>query len=318
MAPWRDRAKLLVLLTGAFSLLGILTAPHTIRAAMTDGGWSGSTWCSGALTLVLRPGSVPPARAFWNKSPSGDIPPGPLIERFPLYPGAIPSSVIVPSSLIMGMPPGYRKVARAEFQVPAWYQAVSAWFRKAFAACGLYPEGTLPLQQHGGPAYAGLEFVSRDGLSQLTLVFRPLSDQTTAVLYFARTLDLPPRPAASFLHGPFTRVKVNYQSVGAVAASNYRYRFTITWPATITRLVAAINKPTRIWVPVGAGGTVISVLLVHLSFVRRDGGARTVLVGGRLDQIIVGHTRPLVDLKARVLKLVSRITRRRCPHTGSC
>jgi hypothetical protein len=224
----------------------------------------------------------------------------------------------MPPHAVIGILPSYRKVARAEFQLPAGYQTVSTWYRHALAGCGILINGTMPLQQHGGPRFAGLEYISPDWLNRLTLIFRPLSPATTAALYVAQTLDLPPRPASSLLNGPFTRVAVDYQVAGVLPQSNHRYRFTITWPATIARLVAAINRPTRIWVPVGAGGTVLSSQSVRLSFVRRDGGVRVVFVGGVLDRIIVGRTRPLVDPNGRVLKLLTRIVRHRCQAAGTC
>lgn len=176
----------------------------------------------------------------------------------------------------------------------------------------------MPLQQHGGPQFAGVGSTSPDWLNQLTLIFRPLSPTTTAVLYVAQTLDLPPRPASSFLQGPFTRVAVEYQSSGVLPHSNHRYRFTVTWPATITQVVAAINRPTRIWVPVGAGGTVPFSESVKLSLVRRDGGVRSVTVGGVLHRLIVGRSRPLVDMNDRVLTLLTRIVQRRCLVVGTC
>jgi hypothetical protein len=159
------RGKLGVLLTVLVCPLTVPSEVHAVHAVVTHGGRAGSMSCSGSLVLVLRPGSVPPAGAAWNKAPAGAIPPGPLIERFPLYPGAVPSSDAMPGHVLSGLPPDYRKVARAGFRVPAGYRAVSAWFGQALAACGLYLEGAMPLQQHGGPHYAGLEFVSRDGLS---------------------------------------------------------------------------------------------------------------------------------------------------------
>jgi hypothetical protein len=224
----------------------------------------------------------------------------------------------MPPHAVIGILPSYRKVARAVFQVPITYRAAYAWYQHAFAACGQLAEGTTQWPQHGGPTFAGLVYMSPDWLNRLTLVFRPLSATTTAVLYVAQTLDLPPRPASSLLHGPFTRVAVDYQATSAIPQSSHRYRFTITWPATIVRLVAAINGPTRIWVPVGAGGTVLSSESVKLSFVRRDGGARVVSVGGVLDRVIVGHSRPLVDLNGRVLNLLTRIVRQRCPQAAAC
>jgi len=121
---------------------------------------------------------------------------------------------------------------------------------------------------------------------------------------------------ANHAHGAESAINVFQESVSMFLA--HRFRFTITWPATIARVVAAINGRTCIYVPVGAGGTVLSVQSVRLSFLRRDGGARMVVVGGVLDRIIVGHTRPLVDLNGRVLKLLSRITQHRCQAAGTC
>lgn len=299
------------------ALLTVLPGGRPAAAEAPHGGPAGSSSCSGNLTLVLRPGVVSPASADSNSPPARDIPPGPLIERFPLYPGAAPSNAAMPAHAVVSMPPAYRKVARAEFQVPAGYRAVSAWYQSSVRACGLFLEGTMPLQQHGGPRFTTLDFVSPRGLSRLTLVFRPLSSTETAILYVAQTLDLPPRPQASYLNGPFTRVQVTLKSSGAVPTMNYTRRFTITWPATIARLVTAINKPAQIFVPLG-GGAVISSQSAVLSFVREDGGVRKVSVGGTQDLLIVRHTRPLDDTDGTVLKLVVRITHHRCPNAGRC
>jgi hypothetical protein len=311
------RTMLSTFLTAILVSLVWLAATPSVRTTLAHAVRTGSTSCQRSLILVLRPGRVPPANADWNKPPAPDIPPGPVTERFPLYPGAIPSSVAMPHAVV-GILPTYRKVARAEFQLPARYPTVSTWYQHALAACGMPIGGTMPLQQHGGPRFAGLVYISPHWLNWLNLVFRPLSLTTTAVLYVAQTLDLPPRPASSLLHGPFTRVAVDYQATGVLPQSNHRYSFIITWPATIARLAAAINGPTRIWVPVGAGGAVLSSQSVRLSFVRRDGGARPVSVGGVLDRIIVGHTRPLVDLNGKVLKLLTRIVQHRCQPARGC
>jgi hypothetical protein len=274
--------------------------------------------CERNLTLDLRPGTVPPANADWNKPPARDMPPGPVIERFPLYPGATPSTVTMPSDAVVGILPTYRKVARAEFAVPAGYRSVVTWYQRQLAVCGLHTNGTMPLQQHGGPAFTGLEYIAPNWLDRLSILIRPLSGTTTAVLLVAQTLDLPARPLASLLHGPFTHVRVDYQSHGVAPGSSHRYRFTIAWPASVTRFVTAINRPTRVWVPVGSGGTVEFSSSLRLSFVRLDGGARPVSVGGVLDRVIVGRSRPLVDMNGRVLKLLSRILQRRCHSQGAC
>lgn len=318
MVPPLARVTFFASLTAALIFLIWPFATPSVRTTRAHAAERMSMACRRSLTLVLRPGVVPPVNAAWNRPAARDIPPGPVTERFPLYPDAIPTSVAMPPNAVSGILPSYRKVARAEFRLPAGYLTVSAWYTHALAACGMPIGGTMPLQQHGGPRFAGLEYISPDWLNRLTLIFRPLTPSTTAVLYVAQTLDLPPRPVSSLLNGPFVSVAVEYRSTGILPQSNYHFRFTITWPATIARLVAAINGRTQIYVPVGVGGTVLSVQSVKLSFLRPDGGARMVVVGGVLDRIIVGHTRPLVDLNGRVLKLLSRIVRHHCRTAGTC
>ncbi len=177
----------------------------------------------------------------------------------------------------------------------------------------------MPLQQHGGLQYAGLFFTSRQGLHWLSLTFRPISSRLTLVRYVLQTLDLPPRPAASFLRGPFVRVSVFYRSVGVVPAMNRTYHFTITWPATIARLVTAVNGPTRISVGyMGGGGAVVMTESADLSFVRTDGMARQVRVGGSLNTVVVGRTRPLDDTNGNALRLVDRIVALRCRGIHAC
>ena len=46
-----------------------------------------------------------PADAEWNRPTARDIPPGPVIERFPLYPGAVPSGVAMPPHAVIGILP---------------------------------------------------------------------------------------------------------------------------------------------------------------------------------------------------------------------
>jgi hypothetical protein len=213
------------------------------------------------------------------------------------------------------MPQSYRKVASETFAVPAPYTRVSSWYRAMLRACGMPVESTGPLQ-HG---FASLSAVSLDGLRYLSLTIHPVSPHLTEVRYVVQVLSLPPRPAASYLHGPFVRAVVVYRSVGVVAASNHVYRFTITWPATIARLSAAINRPTRIFVPdMGGGGAVVFTERAVLSFMRADGGTRTVRVGGDLFTLKVGKTRKLMDWNDRVMKRVARITHRRCTQSNAC
>lgn len=311
--------RMLTLPAAMLALSLLLPLPrHAARAAQVGAGRPGALVCTGGLTLSLQPGIVPPADAAWNGPPARDLPPGPLLARLPLYPGAAPSSTTMPAHALTGLPPGYRKVARAEYQVDADYRTVSAWYRAALAACRLTLVETMPLQQHGGPRFAGLGFETRDGLGRVTLVFRPLAPRLTALLCFAQELDLPPRPVASLLRGPFPRVEVDYRAGGPLPASHRHDRFTLVWPPTVNALVQAIDRPTRMWVPIGSGGTVVFSQSATLSFVRRDGTARRVFVGGVLDRLVVGHTRPLVDPDGAVLRLVARLVSRRCARPGAC
>lgn len=301
--------------SAALTVLWLLATFGVPAKVLASASIARSSACSASLTLYLRPGPIPGGDR--NGPPARDIPPNPVAVLLPLYPAAISSTLPIPDSTFQVMPPAYRKVAGAEFAVSARYDGVSSWYRTSLAACGFWLSGKAPLQQHGGPRYAGLFFTSRDGLRWLTLTFRPVSPRLALVRYLVQELDLPPRPVASFLRGSFMRVSVLYQSVGALPSMNHVYRFMITWPATITRLVRAVNRPTRIAVSgLGSGGLVIMTERSALSFVRTDGGTRRVKAGGVFNEVVVGHTRPLEDIG--VQRLVDRIVTHRCQSKRAC
>ncbi len=272
--------------------------------------------CSAGLTLLLRPGSVP-GNVNRTALPAHDMPAGPVMVHLPLYPAASRITSTFPAAGFQVLPPAYRKVAIASFALPGALNRVSSWYRIAFSTCGYQADGEMPLQQHGGPPFAGLSFASHVGVRWVALTFRPISSHLTLVQYVAQTLDLPPRPAASFLHGPFVRVSVLYRSAGAAQTMDHTYRFTITWPATIARLVTVVNQPAQIWPgPLGGGGSVVMTESTVLSFVRTHGGARRVKVGGEFNTLVVGHTRPLDD--TNVERLVDRIVTLRCRGSHAC
>lgn len=227
-----------------------------------------------------------------------------MIVHLPLYPGAVDSTTPIPNDTFQNFPAAYRKLSIAEFAIPAGYTVVSDWYGRSIAACGYVVNGTSPLQQHGGPPFAALFFLSRDGLRSVSLTFRPVSRYITLVRYLVQVLDLPPRPSASFLYGPFVRVSVLYHSQGVMPASHHVYRFTINWQPTITRVMRAVNGPIRIYVP---------------SSERTDGGIRQVrVVNGPPYDIVVDHSRPLVDINGQLLRLVDRLGHARCHPTHGC
>jgi hypothetical protein len=239
--------------------------------------------------------------------------------HLPLYPAAARSSAPIPNDDFQFIPPAYRKHAIAEFAIPAGYKAVSSWYAWNLAPCGFEVSGSAPMQQHGGPPFAGLFFTSRDGLRWVSLTFRPVSPHLTLVRYVVQALDLPPRPAESFLHGPFVSVSVLYTSSDVIPGSKHLYRFTINWKPTISRLVRSVNAPMRIYVlGLGSGGVVLFTERAVLSFVRADGGIRHVTVGGVFHDVVVGHTHPLVDTNGRVLHLVDRLVTRHCRGSHTC
>lgn len=300
-------ACLLVLLV----LTGVVPAHASTRAAST-----GTTPCFAPLTLVLHPGPVLGADDRGGRT-ARDIPPEPLILHLPLYPAATSSASRFSSRAILVFPPAYRKSASATFVVPAGYSRVSNWYRTHVSACGYENESVIPLQSQGGPQYAGLELVSHQGLTRLSLLFYPISPRLTRVLYVAQAIDSPPRPAASYLRGPFVRVSVFFRSIGIIKSRTYR--FTITWPATIARLVTAVNRITQVSVgSFGSGGVTLLTENAVLSFVRTDGGMRQVRIGGTLGTVVVGHSRTLVDSNGTLRRLVHRIVTLHCPGSQAC
>ena len=278
---------------------------------------SGSCSTAPAFLLVPEPLPGPSAR---NGPTARDIPLGVLILHLPVYPGAVRSTVAIPQFGAFDVPPAYRKVTTAEFAVAAGYATVSAWYRANMQSCGLLLGADTPLQRHGGPAYAALSFASPGGLTVATLTFRPLTAQLTAVRYVAEALDLPRRPLASFLNGPFVRVVVSYHSFSALPSLAHRYSFTITWPATISRLVLAVNRLRRVYVSgLGmGGGAIASSAVTTLSFVRTDGGMRRVRISTLRGTAVVGHSRALDAYSGNLFEVVEHIVAHRCSTASAC
>ncbi len=226
----------------------------------------------------------------------------------------------VPQVGAFDLPPAYRKVAVAEFAAAASYAALSSWYRANMAACGLRVFGDAPLQRHGGPVYARLSLTSSDGLTLVNITFRPLTARLTVVRYVAEELDLPLRPPSSFLHGPFVRVAVSYHSFSSVPSLAHRFSFTITWPATISRLVRAVNGLNRVYVSdLGmGGGAIVSSAFTTLSFVRTDGGERRVRISTLRGTVVVGHSRALDAYGGNLFVVVGHIVAHRCSTASAC
>jgi hypothetical protein len=175
-------------------------------------------------------------------------------------------------------------------------------------------DGTEPLQR----GLAGLELISRDGLRRVSLTVQPHGSQTTRIRYVVQVLSLAPRPDDTLVHGKFVRADIvlHLYRPGRHRTS----RYTITWPATISRLVTGIDAPTTNFDlnAAGGGGGVALSHAASLTLVRADGSIVHVYVRDIVPELIVNHTRPLFDPGYRVMRLLQRITHRRCSTRASC
>ncbi len=270
--------------------------------------------CAASLTLLLTPG---PGTVPDMDRPAADIPRTPLVMHLPLYPEAVPSTYAMPLNGGMHIPALYRKVAVAEYAVAVPLQIVQTWYAAALSRCGFRQYGFLSRQRQGGITYAGGDFVNASGVN-LQLTYRVVSRHLTAIRYVLQALDLPPRPKATYLHGPFVRVNVTVHMYSAVPTGNHFWRFTITWPATISRLVHSINSLKYVYPGPGCcGGVVVSSETATLSFVRPDRGTRLVALSSILDTVTIGRAGTLSEA-VRVLPTVNAIAQRRCGMTSAC
>lgn len=276
-----------------------------------------STACSAPLTLRLRPGHVPGATTQ-KGPPAHDIPAAPLAVHLPLIAGATASElpfVATPGAVIL--PPAYRKIATAEFRVPISLRDAYNWYRQSLRSCGFAVYGTTVFVPGHPIAFPLLEAQSHNGLIWPTVQFHALDPRVTLIRYIVQAFDLPPRPAGSYLRGPFVRASVLYDLHTVDPGGNRTDRFQITWPATIARLEQRVNSLRQISTAFSlGGGAQVSSIRVRIGFQRRDGGTRYVTIAPTGD-VAVGKTRWLADTNDVVMKLVSRLVQRRC-HGMTC
>jgi hypothetical protein len=290
--------------------------PLRVAHGAPNAGGSVPSGCVAPLLLDTVPGPINALighETSVTPRPAADIPPGPAAVRLPLYPLARPSTRVIPT-LSPLLSSRYRKVASANFVASTAYRTVLAWYASAFQRCRWLNDGTEPLQR----GLAGLEFISRDGLQRVSLTVQPDGAQDTRIRYVVQVLALAPRPADTLVHGPFVRVEIVFHLYRA--HRNRTSRYTVTWPATISRLIAAIDAPTTVFDlnAAGPGGAVALSHAASVTLVRADGSTIHVYVRDIVPELIVNHTRPLFDPNYRVTRLLQRITHRRCPTPSAC
>jgi len=263
--------------------------------------------------LRLQPGlpGVVPQR--WV-TPAADIPVGPFYASLPVYPGAHRLTRVRDNPVWTYVPTPYLHSGVAEYRVSENPDDVSVWYSDHLAACGWKPEG--PWNSNAGVYTDGIVFVSRSNPHlQVQVGFGGAINGDTLIGYAVLDETLPPRPVASYLHGPFTQVNIAYGHSPFALPSQMAHiiHLSITDPATIHRLVRRINSLTDILAglrsrPSGGDGP------AWLTFVRPDG--RHIGVFDTVLGLQVQHTRTLFDGN-RVWPLISRLVKR-CLTQHAC
>lgn len=196
-----------------------------------------------AITLTLRPG-IHPVLAM--PGPAGYVAPdSPRVRvpvSLPLYPGAAPlaSKIAGPYFDVPSDP--YLHTASAEYRISAGQHRVKAWVKRVFTACGWHEDGHWTT--NASQFTSGDDFIS-DRNPQLSVEVSFAADPAggTDFGYGVEEIILPPRPAASYLHGPFVAVRIAFGQVDVTQRgySLHVAHTTLLDRVAIHRLVTAIN-----------------------------------------------------------------------------
>lgn len=244
-----------------------VAAPHLARVALAP-----VVNCS-ATTLTLQPGLHPPPPRPSLRI-AADVPRGSFTAPLPVYPGATPLTPYVASPFPDYPDNPYVQTASAEYQSEASVATLRAWFWAMLPACGWHVQGFW-----NGNATAftsGMTFIANDNANLTVDVSFGSGPSGSAYLgYGVEEITYPPRPASSFLHGPFTEIRIALQRspVGNEPIKPYVVHTTMQERASIAHLVRAINAimgyhSTAV---VCMGGPARTVGPAWLSFVRPNG-----------------------------------------------
>lgn len=295
-------------LTVIFMVLPLLAAQGRAVPAIA----LAETTCDTPLTLTLHPGlhykPVAPYHAITIK-PASDIPTTKIVVHLPVYPDAVPlkGPKLLPGFSYPGTP--YLQSAIAQYRTPASPDAVFAWYRDAFLACGYTVGGTGTSTT--GKGYQSEEIWFR---SSTNPSFQPRivtgSDRAggSIILVAAMQVTLPPRPPKSYLPDDITQVRIRYNNIYSRPAKGLMkppYRL-LTSSTDIHTLVNAVNSLSDI------DGVVHSCLAdrgqgAWLDFVRGNGKYIRVLVHPACYDVVVGKTRALWDTNWTVWKAVQSV-----------
>ncbi len=266
--------------------------------------------CSTDLVLTLHPGL--PASTKPGPMPiAGDIPQIPVTVSVPLYPGAQPLTPFVASAITQYPLDPYLQTGVAEYQTADSVDTVQAWYRKAFAACGWRPAGSMTT--NASALTSGITFASTDTPNlTMEMTFGDTPSGGAYIAYGAEESTYPPRPASSYLHGPFSEVRIALRRAMVQQGQlvSHIVRSTVMARPLITQFVQSINSITGYYTVSGiCRGRLSLVGPAWLSFVRPDGSvAHAYESQGCGEGLAVNGVGWLMD-DGRVWNLIGRIVK---------
>lgn len=254
--------------------------------------------CS-AVTISVQPGLNPRPKNARPRVPA-DMPRGHVTVSLPLYPGATPLKAYVASPFSDYPADSYLQTGSAEYTTLTDSINVEDWYDSAFVGCGWHEDGNWTT--NASAFTSGVDFVSNANHDlEVEISFGDGSSGGAYIGYGVVDITYPPRPAASFLRGPFVelRIALAHNTVRNGKDVSYVVHRVVDDESAIGRLVAAVNAIKDYWtVPVLCFGEPWQgPTPAWMSFVRPDGSVvRGYEIGpGRCNGLAVNHVRWLTD-----------------------
>jgi hypothetical protein len=290
-------------------VLVVVSLPAVVEHAVAAGT------CTTGLTLTVHPG-LPAGTQPPGSRPASDIPHGPFSVALPLYPGARPLTHFVASPLWEYPMTPYLQTAVTEYETTQSSGAVRRWYRQTFESCGWRNVETMSTNASVldvGDTYQR----GNDNHLQIDMGFGDTDSAGAYIGYSVLWQTLPPRPAGSYLHGPFRELRIAYQfnSYTTPNGSHHTVHVAIDNRAAIGRLVRAINGLKYVFVPSRLGGGGGGNGPAWLAFIRPNGTRVHVFAASIALQ--VGHTRTLADDSQHVWNLITALARKTDTVHGS-
>lgn len=252
-------------------LVGIMLAAFGLVGIAPPVEAAGS--CTAALTLTVQPGGAG-APGAEHLAVASDIPHGPFRVGLPLYPGATQLGHIIGRPVFDYPLNQYLQMAVAEYQTPTSEVTVMHWYRSAFTSCGWKASGSMTT--NASVLDIGSDFTASNNPNLTVEMSYGLAPSgATYIAYAVEDVTYPPRPARSYLHGPFRRVRIALQHNSPEGAQKrYVSRITIADRTAISRLVTAVNAIRDYHTaPFTCFGGLMRTGPAWLTFVRPDSSA---------------------------------------------